>query len=160
MLNKQEGSKKQLLILATALIIVVAAAAGFSIWNMGKSQPESPVAPLSQADQQAQDKLKMQVDKTTDTKKKVALMYDYGDYYINSKQYDKALNNALEIEKLEPTDASAGLIAHIYEEKKDYKNAVKYYELAMQRTEKPTSTSANSTYNDYRILKEAAEAKL
>jgi tetratricopeptide (TPR) repeat protein len=160
MLNKQEGSKKQLLILATALIIVVAAAAGFYIWNMGKSQPDSPVAPLSQADQQAQDKLKGQIDKTTDTKKKVALMYEYGDYYINSGQYDKAITNALEIEKLNPTALSAGLLGDIYAMKQDYKNAVKYYELAMSRSKKPVNENANSPYNDYRIRKDEAEAKL
>lgn len=161
MVNRQAGESNKKVILTIGAIILVAIAVGVFVYTMNNKQPvtKQPTTSLSEQDQKDQAAIKAKIDKETDKNKKVALMYDYGDYYINAGQYDNALDNALAIEKLEPTDASAGVIAHVYEVKQDYKNAAKYYEIAMQRTGKPTSKSANSPYNDYRILKEAAEAK-
>lgn len=111
-------------------------------------------------DKTAQDELIQLADSETDLVKKSVYLYASADLYYNSEDYINGIEVAKNIDELTKTSTSAGGVAYGYMMNSDYANAVKYYQIAIDRTEKPASEMDNSPYNEYSALKREAEAKI
>jgi uncharacterized protein YxeA len=89
---------------------------------------------------------------------------DYGlarvGLYSEAGRINEALALALQVDADYKTDETAATVAALYEAKKDYANAAKYYQIAADRTEKTTDSTQRSPYNDYMVSKRNAESKL
>lgn len=70
------------------------------------------------------------------------------DLYSQTGDTKKAFEAASDAENTYQSALSAARLAALYEGEKDYANAIKYYELAAERSPKTDSTE-RSAYNDY-----------
>jgi len=71
------------------------------------------------------------------------------------KDYDKALEYAKKAEKLNPTASTAALIAGIYEKTKDKDQAIKFYQLAIDRLSNSKSAMDKADVSYYKKTLEA-----
>lgn len=173
--KKRTVNKKKILIVLGALLVLAAIVAAvlyytFAISDSKKATkvvtPEEKVLEVIQTvetgkdPKTAQKELEQLADKEPDTNKKVVYLSGAADLSFNSSDFKAALTITENIEALQQSALSAGNIAEAYSELGDYKNAAKYYEIAISRSEKPTSETERAPYNDYTILKREAEAKI
>lgn len=164
------------LVVVLALIVIGGASAGiwYALSNSTEKQADTNT-PIT-AEQKAQDivdsvangvdatvageQLEQLADDTSDTKERSDYLAAASDLYVNSNNYPSALKVASTVEESNESALSAGSIAHIYELQGDYENAAKYYQIAADRSDKPLNSSERAPYNDYLLLKKAAEAKI
>jgi tetratricopeptide (TPR) repeat protein len=173
--KKRRVTKKRILIALGALLAIAAIVAAvlyysFAISDSKKTTkeltPEEKVSEVIQTVETgkdvktAQTELQQLADKEPDTTKKIVYLSGAADVSFNSGDFKSALKVNENIESLQQSALSAGNIAQAYFEMGDYRNAVKYYEIAISRSEKPASETERAPYNDYTILKREAEAKI
>lgn len=163
------------LVVGVVLLMVVIVAMCAVLWRMYGSKPAYDTTQnTSQADSRAEEeaatrKLDRQVEDAraeelkrlivseADNQKKSEYSIELSLIYFNRASYDEALQHGLEAESSVKTAVTAGLLGDIYYAKKDYVQAVKQYDIAMNRSEKPASSNERSPYNDYQYLKKKAE---
>jgi tetratricopeptide (TPR) repeat protein len=152
------------------LVVVLVFAIGVVLWQKDreKASTDRPKTTLTKEEAE-QERLSRQVEDTkaeelkkailaeTDKQTKATQLNDLMLIYFNRGEYDQALSLAKESEATYPTALSAGALGDVYFAQKDYDQAVKYYELAMERSEKPTNERERSPYNEYKYLKQQAE---
>ena len=80
--------------------------------------------------------------------------------YVNNDSYEQALVVAIQSEQIKPTALTAANIAYVYMGLKDYPKAVKYYQLAADRSDKVDSPTIECPYNDYIVSKHLAEESI
>ena len=155
-----------LIVLAAAAIVAYMMFIGRSNGDKHISTPEEKVSEVIQTvetgkdPKAAQKELQQLAEKEPDTNKKVVYLSGAADLSFSSSDFKGALTITESIEALQQSALSAGNIAQAYYEMGDYKNAVKYYDIAISRSEKPASETQRAPYNDYTILKHDAEAKI
>ena len=172
MVKKHDKKKKITLILLVIIVLVAVTIVGY-LWFTSRTNepkhiatPEEKVSEIVQGVETgkdpkvAQSELQQLADKEPDTSKKVVYLYGAADLSMNSSDFKSALKINENIEALEQSALSAGNIAQAYYDMGDYRNAVKYYDIAISRSEKPASETERAPYNDYTILKREAEAKV
>lgn len=79
---------------------------------------------------------------------------------MTTERHEEALTYALELEQLQSTAVSAGLVASAYGSLDNFTEAAKYYQFAVDRSEKVDDPTKDSPYNDYMILKTQMEERL
>lgn len=111
--------------------------------------------------------LESSVKELEDQAEKADSVADKQNYYTaivdmsaNNRDFKTALENANKAEDLSPTAHTAEVIAAVYMQQGDFKNAAKYYQIAADRCEKTDDPSIQSPYNDYMIYKKAAEEQI
>jgi tetratricopeptide (TPR) repeat protein len=109
---------------------------------------------------QQKDQLTKKIQSEPDASKKADQQTELATIYYNEKDYQKALVLAHEAEASHASASSAAVIAQNYVMLGNYRQAVKYYGLAMERSDRPASATERAPYNDYQNLKKEAEAKL
>ncbi|CAN5385636.1 hypothetical protein BH09PAT4_BH09PAT4_08190 [soil metagenome] len=77
--------------------------------------------------------------------------------YLQQGKQSEALDLAAQVEDSGQTASSASTLAAIYFAQGDYKQAAKYYGIAMERSPKPSRSTERAPYNDYANLKKEAE---
>lgn len=80
--------------------------------------------------------------------------------YMDANQIAQALAAAQEAENVYKSADTAAMLATVYNQRSDYANAAKFFQLAADRSDKPASPGERSPYNDFLIQKREAEAKL
>lgn len=179
MVSKRNKKINKILLTIVGLIVVVGLAAGaFFYYNKttkpaGEAGTQKPlttdekIAQIidSTADdnsnvEHAQSELKKLIGNEKDTTKQSSYLSASARIYINAGDYSNALIAAQKSEAVNPTALSAADVAMAYSQSEDYKNAAKYYDLAAKRSPKPASPTERAPYNDYIILKNAAEAEI
>lgn len=88
---------------------------------------------------------------------KMAALSDLVWVAYEAKRYDEALGYAEQNESLSPTGSTAYAMGMVLEKLGRYEESVKYYDIALSRTAKPTSGSRDSTYNDYLVAKQRVQ---
>jgi nitrogen fixation-related uncharacterized protein len=81
------------------------------------------------------------------------------DLYGEKELYDKGLQAALKAEEAGKTAQTAALVAFFYSRLNNPAQSVRYYQLAISRSQK-TTPDKRSQYNDYSALKAEEERKL
>lgn len=166
-LKKVQNIKIYLVLLVTIVIF----SCGTGLWWYLRNQqdvatPEQRVSEIVEnattADNKraAQEELKNLAEAEQDTQKKLVYLSGAADLYLSSNDFKKGVEVTRQIESLESTALNAGNLAEAYMQLSDFKNAAKYYGIAASRSEKPARETERAPYNDYMIMKKAAEAKI
>jgi len=146
-LGKKSGlSKVKILVVSVVLLLLLAGGVTFGWFYMNSQQPAQIVtAPLSEDkfDQVLVDAQTLvasgdtsgasaiydkAASETSDSYQKSILILSKATIYLNNKDYDQALVIAKEAELVNQNSVVTRVIAQLYEEKGDKKNAIEYYQ--------------------------------
>lgn len=105
-----------------------------------------------------QKKLQEYVNNSSNNDAKLLYLNESFLLYINNEMEDSALEIANQAEKIKPIASTASNLALVYMKMGSYQEAVEYYQLAADRSEKSDNPNESCPYNDYLIAKRNAEA--
>src|SRR5690606_18336818 len=96
-----------------------------------------------------QKKLQEYVNNSSNNDAKLLYLNESFLLYINNEMEDSALEIANQAEKIKPIASTASNLALVYMKMGSYQEAVEYYQLAADRSEKSDNPNESCPYNDY-----------